>query len=296
VLRPEIYHRHDALLEDLRRAADHERVYLSDAFLADPSLTPKQGTLAALRLATDYEPLATRRSQRFFDLVSPGDQQRRLNPFAGFYALRPGARWSLLDLTATRLLVMSTSEPVTGWMRSRPSAFRPVAAGRGWQVFERPSALPRARLVADFTVETDEDATLAALVAPGFDARREVLLDRPPSFRPIRTGGQGATGRVAFVRDEPETVELEVSAPGPRLVVLADTDYPGWRAFVDEREAAILRANYLFRAVEVGPGDHMVRFEYAPRSFRWGLVLASGAVAAMAVAAAIGARRGVTSR
>ena len=295
VERPGIFHRQDALLADLRRRVGHQRVYLSDAFLADPALTPKQGTLAGLRVATDYEPLATRRSQRFFDLVTPGDQQRRMNPFAGVYALRPGSRFALLDLAATRLYVMGAREPTTRWMLARPARFRAVAAGPGWQVLERPSALPRAYLAADFVVHEDEASLRAALAAPGFDPRGPVLLEAAPSFRPA-SNAEAAPGRVEFLRDEAETVALEVTAPGPRLLVLADTDYPGWRAFVDDEEVPILRANDLFRAVEVGGGTHTVRFVYAPSTWRWGLGLGAAAAGALVLWAVLEGRSRPASR
>jgi len=42
---------------------------------------------------------------------------------------------------------------------------------------------------------------------------------------------------------------------------------------VDGHPAPILRANYLFRAVEVASGDHQVVFTYQPLSFWLGLVV-----------------------
>jgi uncharacterized membrane protein YfhO len=52
---------------------------------------------------------------------------------------------------------------------------------------------------------------------------------------------------------------------------LSDACYPGWRAFVDGQPRPIRRANYSFRAVALPPGEHEVRFVYAPTSFRAGL-------------------------
>jgi uncharacterized membrane protein YfhO len=47
--------------------------------------------------------------------------------------------------------------------------------------------------------------------------------------------------------------------------------YPGWVAFVDGRPAALLHADYAFRAVAVEAGKHAVEFRYQPRSFQIGL-------------------------
>ena len=56
----------------------------------------------------------------------------------------------------------------------------------------------------------------------------------------------------------------------PGYLVLTDTYYPGWQATVDEEPAQILAADHAFRAVALGPGEHMVIFEYTPLSFRIG--------------------------
>ena len=43
--------------------------------------------------------------------------------------------------------------------------------------------------------------------------------------------------------------------------------YPGWIAEIDGKASHILRADVLFRAVEVPAGRHHVVFRYAP--FTW---------------------------
>ncbi|HEX7593489.1 MAG TPA: YfhO family protein, partial [Anaerolineae bacterium] len=46
--------------------------------------------------------------------------------------------------------------------------------------------------------------------------------------------------------------------------------YPGWRAWVDDREVDVLRADSLFRAVALSGGAHRVRLLYDPASFKIG--------------------------
>jgi len=49
--------------------------------------------------------------------------------------------------------------------------------------------------------------------------------------------------------------------------------YPGWRARVDGREAPVVRANILFRAVLLEPGVHDVEVFFDSQSFARGVVL-----------------------
>jgi uncharacterized membrane protein YfhO len=64
----------------------------------------------------------------------------------------------------------------------------------------------------------------------------------------------------------------------PGLVVLTDAWDRGWSAFLDGREAPILRVNHALRGVIAPAGDSTIEFRYEPESFAWGLRL-SGAAA-----------------
>ena len=71
-------------------------------------------------------------------------------------------------------------------------------------------------------------------------------------------------------------VTLQVSTDQPSWLVLADTYFPGWQAFDvhsdgTETELPIVRADGNFRAVQIGPGDHTLRWKYSPWSFKLGV-------------------------
>jgi uncharacterized membrane protein YfhO len=68
-------------------------------------------------------------------------------------------------------------------------------------------------------------------------------------------------------------VDIEAHLNGPGILVLADSFYPGWRAYVDGKEERIMRANLFFRAVSLPAGKHRVEFRYKPMSFTIGLVV-----------------------
>lgn len=52
--------------------------------------------------------------------------------------------------------------------------------------------------------------------------------------------------------------------PEPRILTFLDAWYPGWLAYVDGKEAPILRANEQFKAVSLPAGSHEVRFVFKP--------------------------------
>ncbi|MCL2384560.1 MAG: YfhO family protein [Alphaproteobacteria bacterium] len=70
----------------------------------------------------------------------------------------------------------------------------------------------------------------------------------------------------AIVHYDYNSVSIDVDAPKAGIVVLHDLYYPGWEVRVDGQRAALLRANILFRGVEVPPGHHHIEFSFHPLS------------------------------
>ena len=76
-------------------------------------------------------------------------------------------------------------------------------------------------------------------------------------------------------RYENSVVTVRVTASQASVLVLADSYYPGWKAFVDGKETKILKANHFFRAVVLPKGAHRVEFVYDPWSFRLGWMIST---------------------
>jgi uncharacterized membrane protein YfhO len=96
---------------------------------------------------------------------------------------------------------------------------------------------------------------------------------------------------VQVVSYEPELVALNVTLDAPGVLVLADTWYPGWQATVDGEPAALLRANYLYRAVLLPAGQHSVQFEYRPATLGRGAGISLAAVLVLVVVGVAGVRK-----
>jgi len=163
------------------------------------------------------------------------------------------------------------------------------------RIYENRRALPRAFVAARCEVIADDAAALRRLAVDPPDLRRCVVLSRPP--QPPAATGPSTSGSSPGARIEcygPNEVRVRVEAAEGGFLVLTDTWYPGWRAFVDGRPRAVLRANYLMRCVAVAAGEREVRFVYEPQAFRLGLFLSLVGVAM--VFASLGATLGTRAR
>ncbi len=130
-------------------------------------------------------------------------------------------------------------------------------------------AVPRTYIVTRVTHDRDPQSTLRRLSSDEFDPQREVIVDTP-----IRLAASAAfQGNAAIKLYRSNRIQIDARLSDPGVLVLTDAFYPGWKVRVDGRERNILRANYLFRGVELPAGNHQVEFSYEPQSFKIGLII-----------------------
>jgi hypothetical protein len=131
-------------------------------------------------------------------------------------------------------------------------------------------ALPRAYLAPKMRI-LNEKAVLNTYYAASFDPLKEVLLTEPVEFQPSDI----FLGQVEQVIYRPNRVIIKTRQEGNGFLVLNDTYFPGWTVTVDGKEAKILKANHFYRAVQLGPGEHTLEFDYFPEGFKEGLIVSS---------------------
>lgn len=135
-----------------------------------------------------------------------------------------------------------------------------VARTKDGYVYENPRALPRVLFAGGWQL-ADFEGMKQGGQWPEFDPQQAVLLEvEPPEATP--EGPSFVKGEVKLTRYENTEIEIEVTAAAGGFVVLNDIWHPWWRAQVDGVETEILKANVLFRAVQVPAGTHTVRFSF----------------------------------
>ncbi len=178
-----------------------------------------------------------------------------------FPALFPSYDSPLADALGLRFIV-SKIEVETIDRRLKPGRLAFIGPTLDGFVYENPRALPRAMFAA-----TSTGADFAEIVRtgawPAADLRNTVLLspfDAKVSSL-IATPGPGDVRIVAYRNTE---VIIDVESRRGGYVVLHDVWHPWWTATLDGAPTPILKANVLFRAVRVPPGQHTVRFTFEP--------------------------------
>ena len=96
-----------------------------------------------------------------------------------------------------------------------------------------------------------------------------MLLEQPPPIPPRSADSRAVAGSARIERYANTEIDIEADAPDGGFLVLNDVWHPWWRAQVDGLPTKILKANVLFRAVQVGPGIHRVHFAFEPLRGAW---------------------------
>lgn len=235
------------------------------------ALRPNVSMLFGLRDLRGKEDLVDSDFARLY-----GPTLRRLEPTAWYVSptlTREDLR--LLQLASVRFLLSPT--PLRG---SRPFLWERAPLRSSWVItYESSEALPRAYTVLAARVEPDAEAARVAVLDPGFDPSRSVILEGGGSSL---TGSRAEPPPVVWRVDQPERVVLESTLPSRGYLVLTDLYSPDWEATVDDAPTPLLRANHVFRAVALPEGTHRVCFRYRPR-----LVFACAAASALAAGAAL---------
>ena len=210
-------------------------------------------------------------------------------------------------LNRTVTLVLSTSQGASnlwdhaGWggLRLTPSPDTPPARPNADQfelvydgevvIYRNNNAFPRAFIVHEAEVVSDAEEAIERMKDRGFDPAQVAVIEGSPSPAQLAalTEGKSTGGaRAEITKYQDERVELSVETERPGLLVLSDTYYPGWKAYVDGKQVPVYPTDVALRSIFVPAGEHDVEFVYSPGSFNLGLTItiASFAVLVLYVA------------
>jgi hypothetical protein len=186
----------------------------------------------------------------------------------------------LYDFLNAKYLIAG-KDVVLDWQK-----FVPVFDGDpALNVYLNLGALPRALVVRRAIAVPDQAAAWAAVQSPDFDPSTTVVLESRAALDTAPHDHTSVSFREATIQFDLHALNelrLRVDMPADGYLVLSETWYPGWQAWVDGQPAPVLRANYAFRAVQLTSGHHEVRLTFAPSAWLIGLVVSLATIIGIA--------------
>lgn len=195
----------------------------------------------------------------------------------------PKPRWGLigdfhskiLDATNTRFLLAvkrdnqgrSSNNGMVSY--KIPPKYKKVFEDRGVAILENTQSLPRVYLTKQAIKATDS-ATLKFLTDLDFPIREISITD---DFEFSNASPERLNANLNYNALTNSHVQIKTNSNIDAYLVVLDSFYPGWKAFIDGKQTTIHRTNYNFRGIILPKGIHTVEFKYSPESLKYGAII-----------------------
>ena len=163
-------------------------------------------------------------------------------------------RPAILNLLNTKYFV-STNPLDIPWLQKMGEA-------DNLHIYKNPLALPWFYLAPNYEIINDEDQILERLRDPNSQPQQTALIEEDPGITPDANAQEAGTVQKLDYHARQGYVKLQVNAPGQRLLVVSQNHHPHWQAFVNGEQKPLIRANYLWTAVAIPAGEHIVELRY----------------------------------
>ena len=138
-----------------------------------------------------------------------------------------------------------------------------------YYLYQNKEAMPRAFVIHEAVFSDNDSDVLIGLTNSSFDWKKTVIL----SGKGSNIHFPSTDSKVRIYDYKPNDIKIQVMSPQPGFLVLTDTYYPGWNAYINGTKVDIFRANYAFRAIKIDPGNHYIEFKYEPISVYLGGII-----------------------
>ena len=185
------------------------------------------------------------------------------------------------DLTKPFLSMMNVRFAFTRADQPVPAGWREVAREGFAVLLENANVLPRAFVPRTVTVGLQSEVAVDQMESvTDFRERAWITADVVPYER------INGPGRVTLRGDT-----LHADMDGDGWIVVSNSAWKGWRAYLDGERIALQRANVAFLGIHVPPGKHTVRLVYWPESFVIGRAVTTATLLGIVVFAIVRRRR-----
>lgn len=152
---------------------------------------------------------------------------------------------------------------ILNMLNARYLAYGPEATN----VIRNPSALGPAWFVGRVIPVSSANEELGQLCA--INTRTTAVIDTTRFKVPL--DGSDSSGVITLEQRQPNYLRYKSNSASDALAVFSEVYYEkGWKAFVDNKETAVVRANYILRALPLSKGTHTIEFRFEPQSFTTG--------------------------
>ena len=79
------------------------------------------------------------------------------------------------------------------------------------------------------------------------------------------------TGTATYTSKSPTHTTITTNTEKESTLIIRDSMYPGWTAYIDNAPTEISTYNHIFRSIQVPAGEHQIDMKYKPKSLQIGI-------------------------
>lgn len=211
---------------------------------------------------------------------------------SGNIGAAPKPRWGIignfdskiLDETNTRfLLAVKRGEEGrannNGMISNHiPPKYKEVFVDKGVAILENTQSLPRVYLTKNVIKASDQE-TLKLMIDDNFPIKTTSISD----FEWSNNSAEILQDNLIYEQITNSHIKIQTTSNADAYLVVLDSFYPGWKAYIDDKETQIHKTNYNFRGILLPKGSHMVEFRYLPQSLVYGAIISGCSLMILAV-------------
>lgn len=247
-----------AVRPDKSQAADFKREYVHSHLL------PLQWGFESVR---GFDNLVSRRYTHLLERLDPGP--------ANFYLSRNSTRFTLMEGTFEILGMMNVKyvysivplDPSHDKDASLISKY-PLTYGQktiNVYVYQNKHLLPRAYVPQSVEIVPQDENLHKSILWAGDDFSKRSYVECDACTQGVVVQPES---EVFNLRVRNDSVKFSTEFSKDHWVVVSTSHYPGWKAYIDGKEAPIRYANYAYQGILVPAGEHKVELRYpAPYDF-----------------------------
>jgi hypothetical protein len=139
-------------------------------------------------------------------------------------------------------------------------------------LYENLDVFPRAFMVTDWLIVNSPQQSFSLVCEAdkhGINLLDKAIIELPEQSRQYKLvppATKRKRGNVIIAFEASNSLMLDATSFGTQVLLIADSYYPGWRAYVDGEPRQLFIADYVFRGLFVPSGRHIVWLSYEPAS------------------------------
>ncbi len=128
----------------------------------------------------------------------------------------------------------------------------------------------------EYSDADSEEDVFAKINAPDFDPSTKVLVnvaDQKIADCLQTISSSDNSSKVTIEKYTNNKIQLTCSTQKNGILVLAESDAPGWNAYIDGKKVPVIECDYYRKGVYVEQGMHAIEFRYAPAGYLIGRIV-----------------------